>query len=234
MAAPGLVFEAMAGTQDAHPFIPYAPERISEREALERASSFRELMGERRSVRHFSDEAVPRALIEEAILTASSAPSGAHQQPWTFVAISSQEIKHKIRLAAEEEEKISYGGRMSEEWRKAIEPMGTDWKKPFLETVPWIVVVFAQQYGLVGGEKRKHYYVKESVGIACGLFIAALQKMGLSTLSHTPSPMGFLSELLERPENERPYILFPIGYPKDAVVPDLRRKSLDEVCLWRE
>ena len=223
----------MGITRNGHPFVRYEPKRLSAEESLERGTAHCQSMEQRRSVRDFSDEAVPRSLIEQAILTASSAPSGAHQQPWTFVAVRSPELKRKIRIAAEEEEKTSYEGRMSEEWRKALEPIGTDWHKPFLETVPWIVVVFAQQYGLVDGEKRKHYYVKESVGIACGLFIAALHNMGLSTLTHTPSPMGFLSDLLQRPDNERPYILFPIGYARDAIVPDLRRKGLDEVSIWK-
>lgn len=215
-------------------FIPYRPPRLSLAEAEARGAAFEATMGARRSVRFFSDEPVPRSLIERAIRTAASAPSGAHRQPWRFVAVSDPATKRRIREAAEHEERLSYEGRMSEEWREALRPLGTDWHKPYLETVPWIVVVFEERHGVgPAGEVIKNYYVKESVGIACGLFIAALQTMGLATLTHTPSPMGFLGEILGRPAHERPYILFPIGYPAaDAVVPDLQRKSLDEVAVW--
>ena len=200
-----------------------------------RAAAFYEEMDRRRSVRFFSDEPVPRDLIEQAIRTASTAPSGAHMQPWTFVAVSDPAVKRQIREAAEAEEKESYDGRMSDEWLDALAPLGTDWHKPFLETAPWLVVLFAQRYGLdADGCKRKHYYVQESCGIAAGLFIAALHHMGLATLTHTPSPMKFLREILERPANEVPYILFPIGFPaEDATVPDLTRKGLEEVAVWR-
>ena len=215
------------------PQIPYAPLPIPEGESASRAEAFYRELDARRSVREFSDRPVPRALVERAIQTASTAPSGAHMQPWTFVAVSDLRIKREIRVAAEAEEKESYGGRMSDEWIEALAPIGTTWEKPFLETVPWIVVLFAQRYGLEGGEKRKHYYVQESCGIAAGIFIAALHHMGLATLTHTPSPMRFLSEILERPANEAPYILFPIGYPAaDATVPDFGRKPLDEVSVW--
>ena len=225
----------MKSERNGHPFISYRPVRYTESEMAERAAAFYKLVDGRRSVRSFSDEPVPRSCIEQAIRAASTAPSGAHQQPWTFVAVESADIKRRIRIAAEDEEKTSYGGRMSEEWREALEPLGTDWQKPFLETVPWIVVVFAQNYGMTDeGKKRKHYYVKESVGLACGLFIAALHNMGLSTLTHTPSPMGFLSEILERPENEKPFILFPVGYAAaDSVVPDIHRKPLDAISVWK-
>jgi nitroreductase len=192
------------------------------------------MMNRRRSVRYFSDEPVRQALIEQAIRTAGTAPSGAHMQPWTFVAINDPAVKHRIRVAAEAEERTSYEGRMSEEWLQALAPIGTTWEKPFLETVPWIVVCFARLYGLdEEGRKVKHYYVKESCGIACGLFIAALHNMGLATLTHTPSPMRFLNDILERPSNEKPFILFPIGFPAaDATVPDLNRKSLAEMSAW--
>ena len=215
-------------------FIPYQPERLALETMHERARQFHELMESRRSVRFFSDEDVPRELIERAIMTASSAPSGAHRQPWRFVAVSDPAIKREIRLAAEEEERISYAERMPADWLEAVKPMGTNWQKPYLETVPWLVVVFEQQHGLADdGSMIKNYYVKESVGIACGLLIAALHNMGLATLTHTPSPMKFLSDILGRPKNEKPYILFPIGYPTgDATVPDLQRKSLDEVAAW--
>lgn len=200
----------------------------------ERADAFYDMMDRRRSVRFFSDESVPRKLIERAIQTAGTAPSGAHKQPWTFVAVSDPILKHRIRVAAEEEEKESYEERMSEEWLQALAPIGTTWEKPFLETVPWLVVCFAQHYGLdTAGGKVKHYYVQESCGIACGLFIAAIHNMGLATLTHTPSPMRFLNEILERPANEKPYILFPVGYPSlDTTVPDLSRKALEEISIW--
>jgi iodotyrosine deiodinase len=215
-------------------FIPYHYQRLSEEEMRAKASLFHHDMETRRSIRDFSSDPVPKELIEKAILTASSAPSGAHRQPWRFVAICDPNIKKQIRLAVEEEERKSYGERMSKEWLKALEPMGTNWQKPYLETVPWIVVVFEENYRYATtGEVEKNYYVKESVGIACGLFIAAIHQMGLATLTHTPSPMGFLSQILARPENERPYILFPIGYPAvNATVPNFSRKTLDEVTIW--
>ncbi len=218
-----------------YPFVPYAPDRRDTDEMLSRAREFYQLMNTRRSVRHFSAEPVPRQLIELAIATASTSPSGAHRQPWSFVAVSDPEIKRKIREAAEAEERVSYEeGRMPPDWLEALAPLGTDWRKPYLDAVPWIVVVFEQVHGMApDGKSFKNYYVKESVGMACGLFIAALHNMGLATLTHTPSPMAFLSRILGRPSNEKPYVLFPIGYPADdAIVPDLRRKSLDQVAVW--
>jgi nitroreductase len=157
-------------------------------------------------------------------------------QPWRFVVVGSAETKRQIREAAEAEEKISYESRMPGEWKEALAPLGTDWQKPYLETVPWLVIVFAESWGIhFDGSKRKHYYVPESVGIACGLFIAAIHQMGLSTLTHTPSPMGFLSKILNRPSNERPFILFPVGYPaKNTFVPDLSRKTLDQTTVFFE
>jgi iodotyrosine deiodinase len=220
-----------------HRFVPYRPERLPEEEMRRRARDFHAAMDRRRSVRAFSPDPVPRELIEIAIRTASTAPSGAHRQPWKFVAVGDPGLKHEIRAAAEAEEYQSYvGGRMPEEWLEALAPLGTGWEKPFLETAPWIVVVFEELYGVrPDGGKRKNYYPKESVGIACGLFIAALHQMGLATLTHTPSPMAFLSRLLDRPANEKPFILFPIGYPApDAEVPDIRRKGLEEVAVWYE
>ncbi len=217
--------------------VPYPFERREEAEVVERARAFFAEMDRRRSVRHFSPDPVPREAIELAICTASTAPSGAHRQPWRFVAISDPEIKHQIRVAAEEEERVSYlEGRMPPEWLEALAPLGTSWEKPYLEMVPWIVVVFAERYGVNSdGSRRKNYYTEESVGIACGLFVAALHHMGLATLTHTPSPMGFLSRILERPDNEKPLILFPIGYPAAACqVPDIRRKDLEEVAVWKE
>jgi iodotyrosine deiodinase len=226
-----------AGHHDEPRRIPYVRPRLSPELALERARAFRAEMSERRSIRMFSDEPVPRELIEQAVMTAASAPSGAHQQPWTFVAVSDPEVKHQIRLAAEREERRNYeGGRMPAEWRAALAPLGTDWHKPFLEVVPWIVVLFEQVHGwFPDGSVRKHYYARESVGIGCGLFIAAIHRMGLATLTHTPSPMSFLARILGRPKNERPFVLLPIGYPAgDCTVPDLRRKSLDEVATFVE
>lgn len=225
----------MSGSPGEGRFIPYSRQRLPAEEMRRRGEGFYAEMEARRSVRHFSSEPVPRELIELAIRTASTAPSGAHRQPWRFVAVSDPEIKRRIRVAAEAEERENYeGGRFPEEWIEALTPLGTSWEKPYLETVPWLVVVFEELFGVdETGGKRKNYYVKESVGIACGLFIAALHHMGLSTLTHTPSPMRFLSGILGRPANEKPYILFPVGYPAaDARVPNLRRKGLDEVALW--
>ena len=215
------------------PFIPYQPLVYDAEETLRRARDFEAELESRRSVRHFSNRDVPRELIETAIRTASTAPSGAHRQPWKFVAVSDAALKKRIRIAAEEEEKVSYTQRMPAEWKEAVRPMGTDWRKPYLEVVPWIVIVFEEVFGMDDRGRYKNYYVKESVGIACGLFIAALHHMGLATLTHTPSPMDFLGEILGRPANERPFILFPIGYAaEDAQVPNLKRKSLEEVAIF--
>ena len=179
-----------------------------------------------------SPEPVPLELIDQAIATASTAPSGAHMQPWTWVVTGDPEVKRRIREAAEEEERQNYlDHRMNDEWQSALAPLGTDHHKEFLEVAPWIVVLFEQRYGVNDdGSRRHHYYVKESCGIAAGFFIAALHRMGLSTLTHTPSPMAFLTQVLDRPENERPFVLFPVGRALDGVlVPDLRRRTLDEV-----
>lgn len=216
-------------------FLPYRPERLPEEEMLARARGFYAEMDGRRSVRDFSPDPVPRELVELAIRTASTAPSGAHRQPWKFVVVGDPAVKREIRIAAEAEEHESYvGGRMPPEWLETLAPFGTSWEKPYLEIAPWIVVVFEELYevGPEGG-KRKNYYPKESVGIACGLFVAALHRMGLATLTHTPSPMAFLSRILSRPANEKPFILFPVGYPApEAEVPDIRRKGLDEISVW--
>lgn len=214
--------------------IPYRPARIDTDEQLRRASDFYDEMDGRRSVRYFSDDPVPREVVEHAILTASTAPSGAHRQPWRFVLIGDPDVKRQIREAAEEEERINYeGGRLPDHWKEALEPLGTDWQKGYLEKVPWIVILFEERYGIdEDGERVHNFYVKESCGIAAGLFIAALHHAGLATLTHTPSPMAFLTKLLERPENERPFCMFPIGYPSDdCVVPDLERKPLDDVMV---
>ncbi len=214
---------------------PLGFERRSLEDMRQRARSLYEEMSGRRSVRSFSPDPVPKDLIEWAIRTAVTAPSGAHRQPWRFVAVSDPELKRGIRAAAEKEEYQTYHGRMSDEWRSALEPLGTTWEKPFLETAPWLVVCFAESYALDHqGQRIKNYYVSESVGIACGLFIAAVHFMGLVTLPHTPSPMGFLGELLKRPSSERPFVLFPVGFPAaDATVPDLKRKPLSDVAEWR-
>jgi nitroreductase len=217
-----------------YPFVPYRPLRRPPEDMAARAEAFFGLMDSRRSVRSFSSEAVPRDLIETAIATASTAPSGAHRQPWRFVLVGDAETKSEIRQAAEAEERENYeGGRLPPDWIEALGPLGTDWHKPFLEEAPWLVVVFEERYGIApDGSRRHNYYVKESVGIACGLFIAAIHNMGLATLTHTPSPMRFLTSLLGRPDNERPFVLFPVGYPApDCQVPDLERKALDEVLV---
>ena len=215
-------------------FIPYTPKRISIEESRAQLHALSQQLHSRRSVRHFSPDPVPRDVIATAIEAASTAPSGAHRQPWRFVAISDPATKRHIRIAAEAEERESYEHRMSEEWLDAIRPMGTTWQKPYLETVPWLVVVFAEQYGIQpDGGRQKNYYVRESVGIACGMFITALHLAGLATLTHTPAPMTFLKKILQRPANEQPYILFPIGYPAaDASVPNIHRKPLSSVAVW--
>jgi nitroreductase len=212
-------------------------ERRPVEEVAARAQAVHRAFDSRRSVRVFSADPVPRAIIEELIRAASTAPSGAHRQPWTFVAVSDPAIKSRIRQAAEAEERRNYeGGRMPEAWLEALRPLGTDAVKPYLEVAPWLVVVFAQnQLELPDGSRTPNYYVKESVGIACGLFIAAVHQAGLATLTHTPSPMGFLSEILGRPSNEKALILFPVGYPAaDVTVPDIARKPLEEVAVFFE
>jgi nitroreductase len=217
-----------------YPSVPYRPHHVPAAEQSLVGDLVFEEMNSRRSVRDFSYRAVPKELVETAIRCASTAPSGAHMQPWTFVLIGDPELKQQIRIAAEAEELENYeGGRLPSHWREDLAPLGTDWQKPYLETAPWIVVVFQQRFGTrPDGTKQHHYYVKESVGIACGMFIDALHRMGLSTLTHTPSPMAFLRTLLGRPDNERPFILFPIGYAaKDCQVPALERKGLSEVMV---
>ena len=215
-----------------HPFVPLDFRRLDIREMRRRADEFHDEMDRRRSVRMLSDEPVPFELIARAIETASTAPSGAHHQPWRFVVTGDPDVKRRIREAAELEERTNYeSGRINDEWRHELEPIGTDWHKEFLEIAPWIVVLFEERYGVrPDGSRRHHYYVKESCGIAAGMFIAALHRMGLATLTHTPSPMKFLTTVLGRPENERPFVLFPSGYPVDGcLVPDLARKPLTDV-----
>ena len=217
-------------------FIPLEFERRSVESQLQRARDFFDLMRGRRTVREFSPDPVPYELIELAIKTAGSAPSGANQQPWHFTIVSDDEIKRRIRIAAEEEERENYSGRFPDEWLEALAPLGTDWHKDFLEIAPYLIVVFKIDYGIEkqpdGGERRiKHYYVNESVGIACGMLLAALHNAGLATLTHTPNPMGFLSEILERPKNEKPFLLIPVGYPAEGVkVPDITKKTFGEIA----
>lgn len=226
----------MSGTKIYQPE-PLAYRRPVEEDALAASRAFLNSMLQRRTVRHFSREPVPDELIENAIRTAASAPSGANQQPWTFVWVHDAALKRRIRVAAEAEERRSYEERMSEEWLQALAPLGTDWHKPMLEEAPALIVVFRQAYGLEldekGEERRiKHYYSEESVGIAVGFLLASLHVAGLATLTHTPSPMRFLGELLGRPANERAFVLIPVGYPAaDAVVPRITKKALSEVLV---
>jgi nitroreductase len=216
------------------PFIPFDHHRISPDEMQQRSASFLNQMSKRRSLRAFSSDPVPRSVIENIILTASSAPSGAHKQPWTFCAISDAGLKSKIRSAAEAEEKINYSGRMSKTWIEDLAPFETNWSKPFLEMASWLIVVFKKSYGLApDGSKKKNYYVNESVGLATGFLLTAIHQAGLVSLTHTPSPMNFLEKILDRPENEKAFLLIPVGYPaEDAQVPDLKRKGLDEVAVF--
>jgi len=214
-------------------FVPLSYEKPGVDEVARRARAFYERMSCRRSVRAFSDEPVPREVIRDLVRAASTAPSGAHLQPWTFVAVSTPAVKREIRAAAEQEEQKNYGGRMPDDWLRALEPLGTDANKSFLERAPWLVVLFRQDYGHDDrGRRRHHYYVAESVGIAAGLFLTAVHHAGLVALTHTPSPMGFLKRVLKRPDNETASLLIPVGYPApDVQVPDLERKSLDHVLV---
>ncbi len=194
-----------------------------------------EMMDRRRSVRDIRDTPISKSVIENLIKTASSAPSGAHKQPWHFVAINNQELKAKIREAAEEEERSFYEERAPQEWLDDLAPLGTDWRKEFLTTAPWLIVMFKKVYDDHPEGRKKNYYVQESVGIAAGFLLQAIHEAGLVSLTHTPSPMNFLSEILERPQNEKPFLLIPVGYPKEGTrVPDLRRKDLVEVSTFLE
>ncbi|SEA95821.1 Nitroreductase [Flavobacterium gillisiae] len=217
-----------------HPYIRYSKPILSAEEMLERSLSFYEAMDSRRSAREFSDRPVPREVIENIIKTASTAPSGAHKQPWTFCVIENPEIKKQIRIAAEEEELQSYESRMSSDWLEDLKPLGTDWRKPFLETAPYLIIVFRRIYEFgADGKKKNNYYVQESVGIAAGFLLAAIHNAGLVSLTHTPSPMNFLTKTLDRPENEKPFLLIPVGYPaEECWVPDLQRKALEDICVF--
>ena len=215
--------------------IPYRRERLPEREMIAAARAFLATIRRRRTIREFSPEPVPDAVIDLAIEAASLAPSGANMQPWTFVVVKDPTLKREIRIAAEKEEYENYHGRMPEEWLRALAPLQTDWYKKFLEVAPLLIVVFKQDYAFAAdGARITHYYVNESVGIACGFLLAALNAAGLSTLTHTPSPMGFLRDILGRPKNEKAFLLIPVGYPaEDCTVPDLGKKSRDEVMVVR-
>jgi len=207
----------------------------NEKEMIERSDAFFDLMKSRRTIRDFSHKPVAKQVIENAIRTAGRAPSGANKQPWHFAVIESPEAKRKLRLAAEEEEREFYGGRASDTWLKDLEPFGTDDQKPFLEKAPYLIAVFRESYGLdaESGERTQNYYVHESAGLAAGFLIAALHNAGLATLTHTPSPMGFLNEICGRPKNERPTMLVVTGYPADGVeVPDIDKKPLEEITTW--
>ena len=209
--------------------------QYSQEESVQKSKSYCQWLETRRSVREYSSEDIPKEVIENIIKSASTAPSGAHKQPWTFCAVSNPELKHEIRLAAEAEERETYNKRMSERWRKDLAPLGTDTNKPFIDDAPWIIVGFKRVYEHDGEERYNNYYVNESIGIASGFLITAIHNAGLVTLTHTPSPMNFLTKLLGRPSNERAYLLFPIGYPKQpAYVPDLDRKDLEEVAVFYE
>lgn len=218
---------------EAPKLIPYHALQFSEAEMMQRSNDFYNLLNKRRTVREFSDKPVPRELIENVVMAASTAPSGAHKQPWTFCVVSDPMIKSDIRKAAEEEEYTNYHGRMGDEWLEDLAPLGTDEHKPFLEIAPYLIVVFKKSYDIINGQKRKCYYVQESVGLACGMLLAAIHHAGLVALTHTPSPMNFLQKILHRPENEKPFLLIPVGYPADNVqVPDLQRKEKEEVIVY--
>ncbi|SFO34815.1 Nitroreductase [Algoriphagus ornithinivorans] len=215
-----------------HLHISYRRPKYSDQESQTAAKNYFEFMNQRRTVREFDSRNIPLDVMENIIRTAGTAPSGAHKQPWTFCLISDPEMKKQIRIAAEEEEKISYTSRMPESWKDDLAPLGTDWEKPFLEIAPYLIVVFKQSYGMQDGEKVQHYYVNESVGIACGFLIAAIHQAGLVTVTHTPSPMNFLSDILQRPKHEKPFLLLPVGYPaKETYVPDIERKQLEEILI---
>ncbi len=218
-----------------YPFIPHRDYReYPLSEMTKRANDFYQDMRRRRTVREFSDRPVPKEIIETCIRTAGTAVSGANMQPWQFVVVSDTQIKHKIRVAAEKEEQEFYKSRAPQEWLDALAPLGTDASKPFIETAPWLIAIFQKRFGkLPDGRKVKHYYATESTGIATGLLIAAIHNAGLVSLTHTPSPMGFLNTILERPRSERPFLLLVTGYPDDnAMVPDITKKSLEEIATF--
>lgn len=205
--------------------------KYSDNEMIEISKAFFDKMNDRRTVRTFSEAPISIKILKNAIKTANTSPSGANKQPWHFVLIKNSEIKKKIRIAAEKEEKNFYNGKASDEWLKDLEPFGTDENKPFLETAPYLIVVFEEKYKLLpSGDKAKNYYTKESVGLACGMLLTALHNVGIATLTHTPSPMNFLSEILKRPKNETPFLIIVAGYPKvGTTVPNIKRKKINEI-----
>lgn len=219
---------------DKKPFISYHSYLVKEEDRLITSAAYFEIMNKRRSLREFSDEAIDIEIIKNIIKTANTAPSGAHKQPWTFCVVADKDIKKKIREAAEKEEHENYHGRMSDDWLKDLAAFETDWQKPFLEIAPYLIVVFKKAYDIdPAGQQHKNYYVNESVGIACGFLLSAIHHAGLVALTHTPSPMNFLTKVLNRPENERPFLLIPVGKaPAEALVPDLLRKSLEEMAVF--
>ena len=219
-----------------HPQVPYKAPAYTQNQSIEKSKEYYEFMNLRRSVRDYSDKDIPREVIENIVKTAGTAPSGAHKQPWTFCIIRNEELKHQVRELAEEEERINYAGRMSDRWLKDLEPFGTDPVKEFIDVAPWIIIVLKRSYDFdENGEKTQNYYVNESVGIAAGMLISAIHNAGLVTLTHTPSPMNFIAKALKRPENEKPFLLLPVGYPaENCVVPDLKRKELDEIAIFYE
>jgi iodotyrosine deiodinase len=219
---------------DGFPFISYTKKTFDAAEMENRSQEFFEWMDKRRTIRDFSDQPIPENVIENILMAASTAPSGAHKQPWTFCVIKDPEIKKQIRIAAEKEEKESYENRMTDEWLKDLQPIGTDWHKSFLETAPYLIVIFKRSYETEdNNHKHQNYYVTESCGIACGFLLTAIHNAGLAALTHTPSPMNFLAKILNRPENEKPFLLLPVGYPADECwVPDIKRKNIADICVW--
>ena len=213
-------------------FIPYQQKELTGDEQIAESEALFNFMDQRRSIREYSDKPVDIKIIENVIKAASTAPSGAHKQPWTFCVVSDPEMKKQIRIAAEKEEHENYNGRMSDRWLEDLAAFDTDENKPFLETAPYLIILCKRAYEMVDGEKRNNYYVNESVGIAAGMLISAIQKVGLVTLTHTPSPMNFLTKILGRPENERPFLLLPVGYPaENTKVPDIKRKELKDIMV---
>ncbi len=219
---------------DNYPFITYSKESFGAEVMQKRSNEFYSWMDSRRTVRDFSDQPLSKDVIENIVLTSSTAPSGAHKQPWTFCIVSNSDLKKQIREAAEKEEYESYNGRLPADWLEDLKPLQTDWKKEFLETAPYLIILFKKSYELdQQGKRRNTYYSVESCGIAVGFLLTAIHHAGLVALTHTPSPMNFLSKILQRPENEKPFLLIPVGYAADECwVPDIKRKNLEEIAVW--
>jgi nitroreductase len=220
--------------KEGFPYRAYQKPAYSEADMESRSRAFYHWLDERRSVRDFSKRPVPASVVAAIVRAAATAPSGAHKQPWTFCIVGDPALKKQIRHAAEQEEYESYNGRMPSDWLNDLKPLGTDWQKPFLETAPWLIIVFKRIFEYdAAGEKKNNYYVQESVGLACGMLLAAIHHAGLGALTHTPSPMNFLCKLLNRPDNEKPFLLIPVGYvAEDCYVPDISRKAAEEVMVW--